>query len=70
MKKLIYSLFLMTLICCEDKKADTCIDISQITDDACITLWDPVCGCDEKTYGNSCVAKNSGVINWVSGACN
>lgn len=28
---------------------------------ACITLWDPVCGKDGKTYSNSCFAKLAGV---------
>ena len=37
--------------------------------EACITLFDPVCGCDAMTYSNSCVANAAGVDVSTSGAC-
>ena len=37
--------------------------------DACIQMVDEVCGCDDKTYGNSCMAAQAGVSVIAKGAC-
>jgi hypothetical protein len=47
-----------------------CIDSSQICLSChCITVYNPVCGCDGITYTNSCFASIAGVTSWSQGAC-
>ncbi|MEA1882332.1 MAG: Kazal-type serine protease inhibitor family protein [Candidatus Marinimicrobia bacterium] len=64
-----FSLFTLLIIGCEETREESCIDESKIKNDPCSRIWDPVCGCDDKTYGNSCVAENAGLESWTKGEC-
>jgi len=72
-----FSLILMSQQCKDPAQkqnalleVEDCVDPSKINKDAaCIMIYRPVCGCDNITYSNDCVAQNQGLLTWTEGAC-
>ncbi len=66
-------LFLLFITACSFKDKGNepeCIDDNLIDENSmCIEIYDPVCGCNNITYSNSCYASISGVVDYTSGRC-
>ena len=66
-------ILILTLVifyqCAKDNDSQDCIDKLKISNTVCIEIYDPVCGCDDITYSNTCFAEASGVLRWTQGAC-
>lgn len=72
MSRLFYTIILIFVAqsCNNDSADNECIDPQNIDlNQVCIEIYQPVCGCDQKTYSNSCYASINGLSDWTEGAC-
>jgi hypothetical protein len=72
----IFGLFAILLLFATSSKAQfnqpTCIDSNMVSFNPCFgTIYQPVCGCDNVTYRNECLAIAAGIVNfgYVEGPC-
>lgn len=64
MKTVIISLFVMVFFSCEQTSLETDCTEKIDTTIACTQQYNPVCGCNNKTYGNACMAGAVGIGLW------
>ena len=68
---LCFALLMLSFTCTNDDvnviNTDCLTDQTPYT--VCTMDYTPVCGCDEVTYSNACVAVAAGVLTWTDGAC-
>lgn len=52
-----------------EQKSNDCINVSMARQSPCSKEYRPVCGCNQQTYNNECLAKKAGVLKWEKGKC-
>ncbi len=72
MRKLITILLLTAALGCHKDKVEPatgdCVE-KTTPSGPCYEIYDPVCGCNNKTYSNSCFAESVGIMKYTKGAC-
>ena len=68
-KKHLHLVFLLLLYGCTKAEEDCQANSFQYPTQVCIQLYEPVCGCNNITYSNACIAESWGVVPFSQGAC-
>ncbi|MBR10536.1 MAG: kazal domain protein [Rickettsiales bacterium] len=64
-----YLIFIVLLVVFSCKEEQECIIVEVTDPKPCTYHYQPVCGCNEVTYGNACAAESAGVMTYSEGEC-
>ncbi len=68
MKNTVLSCLLLAAMLSACNPSKKCVENIQ-PDCMCTRQYDPVCGCNNKTYGNACMAACAGITTYKKGEC-
>ncbi len=63
-----FSLICLFALACNKSDNNSC-ELNPTADVGCFQVYDPVCGCNDVTYGNECEATVAGVPSFTPGEC-